>query len=534
VSFPTLTEDQSRAEQLWRETVLVAWAALALGLVSLAYCVRHGTILLYGDAVAHLHIARRVFDSLTPGFRQLGSVWLPLPHLLLLPFVRNMEWWRTGLAGACVSIPAYVLGCVGIYRLARIWLSAPASAVVAALYGLNPGLLYMATTAMTEPLFLAEMIWAVLLIVQFQRAIEHKTLIAAGLVLLCAIFTRYDGWVLAAIAWCFATWPLLRDRPPWRGPTVGAWVLFTAMLVAAPSLWLAYNAKQFGDPLDFQRGPYSARAIEARTTPSGALPHPGTHDLRVAALYFLKAAELGTVPVSFGRLLCWLTAAGSLAAVWAFRRKQIWPAFLLWLPLPFYAYTVAYGSVPIFIPSYRPFSWYNTRYGMELLPAFALFLGCLLPVLTAQLPKLRRYAVQASLLLVLANSVVLLRAKPLVFQEAVVNARTRVAFETALAKVLSNLPEKGLILMRASDHVGALQQAAIPLRRTVNEGDYLIWQHALEDPAQSVAVVVAVDGDDVAQAVQRHPRGLELIDEVCTSGKPCARIYRSQRAGHGQ
>jgi hypothetical protein len=80
----------SAAEAVRRETMFVAWTALALGLVALAYCVRHRSLLLYGDAVAHLHIARRVFDSITPGFRQLGSVWLPLPHILLLPFVWNM------------------------------------------------------------------------------------------------------------------------------------------------------------------------------------------------------------------------------------------------------------------------------------------------------------------------------------------------------------------------------------------------------------------------------------------------------------
>ena len=118
---------------------------------------------------------------------------------------------------------------------------------------------------------------------------------------------------------------------------VGAWVLFTAMLIAAPSLWLAYNAKQFGDPLDFIRGPYSARAIEARTTPPGSPPRPGIHNLHDAALYFLKAAELGAAPLSLGKLLCWLSAAGTLAALWAFRRRQIWPVLLLWLPLPFYA-----------------------------------------------------------------------------------------------------------------------------------------------------------------------------------------------------
>src|SRR3984885_7912631 len=193
----------------------------------------------------------------------------------------------------------------------------------------------MATTAMNEPLFLAEMIWAVLLIVEFQRAPNHKLLLGAGVVLVCAIFTRYDGWIYTAVAWVFATGPVLtRYRRRWRDPVVGAWVLFTAMLIAAPSLWLAYNAKQFGDPLDFIRGPYSARAIEARTTPPGSPAHPGAHNMRVAAIYCLKAAGLGGAPASRGRLLCWLSAGGTLVALWAFRRRQIWPVLLLWLPLP--------------------------------------------------------------------------------------------------------------------------------------------------------------------------------------------------------
>jgi hypothetical protein len=195
-----LTEERNDQIAIRGEAILVAWVALGIALVALAWCVRHGTLLLYGDAVAHLHIARRVFDSITPGFRQLGSVWLPLPHLLLIPFVWNMAWWQSGLAGACVSIPSYVLGCAGIYRLARMWLDRSAAIVVVAFYGLNPGLLYMATTAMTEPLFLAEMIWAVLLIVRYERALtaggnaDEETagrfLMGAGLVLVCAVFTR--------------------------------------------------------------------------------------------------------------------------------------------------------------------------------------------------------------------------------------------------------------------------------------------------------------------------------------------------------
>jgi hypothetical protein len=186
--------------------------------------------------------------------------------------------------------------------------------------------------------------------------------------------------------------------------------------------------------------------------------------------------------------------------------------------------------VPIFIPTLRPYSWYNTRYGMELLPAFALFTGCLTPVLLAGLPRVRRYALPASFLLVVANSVVLLRSRPLVYQEAVVNSRSRIALESALANALLGIPGQGLILMRVSSDVGALQQAAIPLRRTVNEGDYLTWQRALEAPARSVSTVVAFDGDVVAQAVQRHPEGLQMSNVICSTGEPCARIYRSQPA----
>ena len=539
-----MTEPASAADAVRRETTLVAWTAFALGLASLAYGVRHHTLLLYGDAVAHLHIARRVFDSITPGYRQLGSVWLPLPHILLLPFVMNMVWWQSGLAGACVSVPGYVLGCAGLFRLSREWLDLPAAVVVTAFYGLNPGLLYMATTAMTEPLFLAEMIWAVLLIVLYQRALltekedgkrsASRLLIGAGLVLVCAIFTRYDGWIYAAVAWLFATWRLLAGRRgrAWREPVVGAWILFTAMLVAAPALWLAYNAKQFGDPLDFMRGPYSARAIEVKTTPLGSAPHPGFHDMRAAALYFLKAAQLGAAPPALGRLLCWLSAAGTLAALWLFRRRQIWPVLLFWAPLPFYAYSVAYGSVPIFIPTWRPYSWYNTRYGMELLPAFALFAGCLLPLLARQAPKYRFYVVLVSFCAVVANSVFLGRAQPLVLQEAVVNARSRTALEHALTNELLQISGQGLILMRVSSYVGAVQQAGIPLRQIVNEGDYLTWQHALQNPARSVASVVAFDGDAVAEAVKLHPEGLREINVICSTGQPCARIYQSVvRAG---
>src|SRR5271168_4768647 len=82
------------------EVVRLAWLAIFISVFSFLYYYRHGDLLLYGDAVAHINIARRVFDSKTPGVLQLGPVWLPLPHLLILPFIISKPMWQTGAGGS--------------------------------------------------------------------------------------------------------------------------------------------------------------------------------------------------------------------------------------------------------------------------------------------------------------------------------------------------------------------------------------------------------------------------------------------------
>jgi hypothetical protein len=531
-----------------QEARFVGLVAAFLGILVFAYCSRHELLLLYGDAVAHLHIARRIFDSLNPGFRQLGSVWLPLPHLLMIPFVQRMGWWQSGLAGAIPSIGCYILGCIGIYRLARLWLNLGTATVAVLFYGLNPGLLYMQTTAMTEPLFLAEMIWAALLLAQFCRALERvseettkpadeagaaRLLFGAGLVLVAAVYTRYDGWIFAAFAWSVAAAAMWRNRS-WRGRAGGAFVLFTAMLAVAPLLWVAYNAKQFGDPLDFLRGPYSAKAIEERTTLPGAGHHPGWHSMRVAAFYFLKASELGAAPLRFANTLLVLVVMGTLTGIARWRSASFAALLLLWVPLPFYAYSVAYGSVPIFIPLWWPHSWYNTRYGMEMLPVFAVSLALLtdffVVLCRTLIPRFAVLIPAVAALLIAINSWAVARATPLVLQEAFANSRSRIPFEQALARTLLPLSIRspGPILMYTSEHIGALQRAGIPLKRTMNEGDYYQWPAALHDPAGSASLVVAIDGDAVDKAVAEHPQGLELVSVICSTEQKCARIYHSQ------
>ena len=159
-----------------RESQFVALIAALLGTLCFAYCARHNLLLLYGDAVAHLHIARRVFRFTKP--------WIS-------PTRFGMASTAAFAADSFCSAHELVAERVGgrdpFHRLLHIRLrrylppgaaldeQRPA-ALAAAIYGLNPGLLYMQTTAMTEPLFLAEMIWSTFLIIEFCRVLARGIL----------------------------------------------------------------------------------------------------------------------------------------------------------------------------------------------------------------------------------------------------------------------------------------------------------------------------------------------------------------------
>ena len=72
-----------------------------------------------------------------------------------------------------------------------------------------------------------------------------------------------------------------------------------------------------------------------------------------------------------------------------------------------------------------------------------------------------------------------------------------------------------------------LQQAGIPLKQTINEGEWYSWKAALDAPAEKADYVVAITGDAVDKAVKEHPENLTELTVLCTTGQPCARIYKS-------
>jgi hypothetical protein len=540
-----------------RETALVAQFAACVSFISFAYYFQHGGLLLYGDAVAHINIARRVFDSRTPGLLQLGTVWLPLPHLLMIPFVLSDAAWQSGIGGSIPSMVAYALGAAGVFRLVRSALSVDSqpdlTARIAAwlgaiIYAVNPNLIYLQITAMTESLYLALFVWAMVFFIEFvqlssregeaEQVAASSSLKKCGLCVAAACLTRYDGWFLAS-AICVATLPLVFRSRANNQIVRRSFRKFVLLAASAPALWLAYNAIVYRNPLEFANGPYSSRVIEQKSTSPS---HPGSHDLPVAFSYFLKSAELNMAEGNSQRLWVVLLLVGTIAILVLDRR--LWPLLLLWLPLPFYMLSIAYSGVPIYVPVWWPFSFYNLRYGLQLLPAFSVA-GAVTSYFLLRLARdqiAKTTVVCAAVILLAVSYASVWRAQPACFREALVNSRSRIALETELASNLEKLPHDSTLLMYLGDHVGALQRAGIPLRRTINEGNHRpwkapvdregLWEHSLANPAQYVDYVVAMDGDPVALGV--HKQGLVSMLVIRTIGQPAATIYWTNPAStHG-
>ncbi len=546
------------------EIVRLVWLAIFVSVFSFLFYNRQGDVLLYGDAVAHINIARRVFDSKTPGLLQLGTVWLPLPHLLIIPFILSKQMWQTGSGGSIPSMAGYVLGVLGIFRLVRASLSHEVKLqgatrvgawVAAVIYGANPNLIYMQATAMGEALYLAFFIWAVVFFADFAEEANTekagRSLTKCGLCLVAACLTRYDAWFLAAVLLAGAAVVISRarkaserareDEERSSKPPRVALLKFALLAAAAPALWLAYNALVYRNPLEFANGPYSAKAIEQKT----ATVNPAKGNLVAAGSYFLKAAELNVGEANWqGRLWLALALLGSLVAGYSGRGRI---ALLLWAPLPFYALSIAYGSVPIFVPTWWPFSNYNVRYGLQLLPAFAVFMPLGISSLVQSAAKIPRLAVSskrwkdaATFLAVLALAVtgysMIWRADPICYREAAINMRGRVSLDRQLAGWVKSLPPDSTLLMYLGEHSGALEQAGIPLRQVINEGNHRVWkrpldpeglwERALADPAGYAEFVVGFDGDPVWAAAENHH--LPALVEIHTSGQPRAAIFQGR------
>jgi hypothetical protein len=266
-------------------------------------------------------------------------------------------------------------------------------------------------------------------------------------------------------------------------------------------------------------------------------------------MYFLKSAEINLAENEWLQRVWILVAvvgvAGAalrgreLSAGGVSTLRRLGPWMFLLVPAPFYALSVAYGGVPIFIPPWWPFSHYNVRYGLQLLPAFAAAMGIVVHLalrIEGWNWRLRLALALGVFAFVTASYASIWRATPVSLKEAQVNMRSRNRLEADLAIWLRKLPPNSTLLMYLGDHVGAVQQAGIPLKRVINEGNHRtwkqpvdpdgLWERALADPARYADYVVAFEGDGVWQAVQA--RHLEALVEIHTTGQARAVLYRAR------
>jgi hypothetical protein len=209
--------------------------------------------------------------------------------------------------------------------------------------------------------------------------------------------------------------------------------------------------------------------------------------------------------------------------------------------------------VPIFVPTWWPFSQYNLRYGLQLLPAFAVLVPMGVSFLVQSATKLprfqaswRRWAGAATilgiLLLAVSSYAAIWRAHPICYREADLNMKGRVALDRQIGEWIKKLPPNSTLLMFLGEHVGALEQVGIPLRRTINEGNHRVWkrpldpeglwERALADPVAYADYVIAFQGDPVWTAARDSH--LATLVEIHTTGQPPAAIFQGRLQGQAQ
>ena len=349
--------------------VVLLASALSIGFY--VWYARQGLTLAYGDAISHLMIARRVLFSRTPGLAQLGTVWLPLHHILMLPLVWISPLYYSGFAGALPSMVSFVVGSVYLFRTSRLLFGSRLASWIAALvFMLNPNVLYMQSTPMSELPLLVAAIAVVYYLVSWATTDSALELVKAAGAVAAGTLIRYDGWALALGAAVLVGYVGWRRRGV-RGAEARL-LLFAMLAFVGCAAWFLYNAIVFHDPLAFFHGAYSSLGQQKHLRAAvGQLTH---RNLGLSTAVYTQAT-IDTVG--------WVLFAAALIGFLGFTRRfwrniAAWPVYLTLLPFAFNIASLYAGTSSLFTNEFKALGlggYYNERYGMMMLPAIALFLA---------------------------------------------------------------------------------------------------------------------------------------------------------------
>lgn len=475
--------------------------ALLAGLATALHYARLGLTLSHYDARAHLVVARRILDNLTPCWEQIGAVWLPLPHLLNALPVQVDAWYRTGASGVAISIVGFVMTTYAIFVLARqLTGSREAALAGAALTALNPNLLYLQATPMTEPLLMGLTTTALALLVEAVRAPRRTNAdIAAGACLAGACLTRYEAWPVTAAAAGLAAYAFIRAgadrRDAFRrlGPLVlipaGAIAAFCVHSRLSTGAWIVTNG--FYVP----ENPATAKPFAA-----AAAVWWGTH---VMTGYVVLLVALVGVTLTAARAFSGTRARLAHLVALSLVAASVLPGFAFYQGHPF-----------------------RVRYMAALIPAVALF-GA---VAVGSLGRASRWA------LALIVAAALVENPPWWSGAAMVReaqwdlgaSRSRRTVSEYLSReydgalVMASMGSLGHYMQELSRVPKPGSRSGFEVADFLHEGNGDIWTAALDDPAPHVGWLLVdeySEGGDLLAALGRtRPSFLQGLTRVATGG----------------
>jgi hypothetical protein len=479
------------ADAAWRvETTVfrsVLAAAVVFGTAAVVHYWRAGLLLSHYDARAHLTVARRVFDSLTPGWRQLGGVWLPLPHLIDLPLVASNWGYRSGLPAVAASVLALAVGLAALARwIVRETGSVAAALVAPALVLGNPNVLYLQSTPMTEPLLLGLSCVALLAVDEWIRFPASRRAAWAGPALAGLFLVRYEGWFVGAALGAVAVAARRRDGPAAvmrlvRWP-VAAVLGFLSLSWASTGQLLVTSGFYVADnPARHQ--PLAALSEMARVTTALTGPLVVACALAGAAMCVVRARRSSTALLP----LCLVAAAC----------------------LPFGAFDAGH---PL-----------RVRYMVPLVAAA----GALTAMSVASVAGSRR-RVRALLATAVVLVTFVMRPPFDASAPVVVEAQRDVPLQLARQPVTAYLARAydGTPILASMEALGHYMQETsaigLPLRAFLHEGNGDLWLDALSSPRRHVGWILIesrTDGRDaLADRVARSPAFLDGFEEVAAGG----------------
>ena len=212
-------------------------AAAAAGVIAWILFLRADLVLSHYDSRAHLVVARRIFDNITPGWRQIGAVWLPLPHLINAIPAQVDVLYRTGAFASLVSVACFGIAAYAVARLVMVATGSALGAVVATtLLAMNPNLLYLQATPMTEAMLLACLFLVILWLYEWVPLNSDRVPGRLAVAFIAAMLTRYEAWPVVAAAIAIAAWASARLGATGatairRGLRLAAWPAATVALV---------------------------------------------------------------------------------------------------------------------------------------------------------------------------------------------------------------------------------------------------------------------------------------------------------------